>query len=75
MKFKLWYYLTEAEKLLAELNRHEVEVDSGVRLSVCGQVLGSCDIESLKHPHWLNDKVELGVMIGSTVYIREELAL
>lgn len=68
----MWCYLTEAETLLAELNKHEsVEVDSGGRLSVCGQVLGSCDFETLKHPHWLNDKVELGVMIGSMFHIRE----
>ncbi|CAM4611528.1 unnamed protein product [Leuciscus chuanchicus] len=49
--------LPEAETLLAELSKHEIEVDSGVRLSVCGQVLESSDFESLKHPHWLNDKV------------------
>ncbi|CAM4428082.1 unnamed protein product [Leuciscus chuanchicus] len=49
--------LPETETLLAELSKHEIEVDSGVRLSICGQVLESSDFESLKHPHWLNDKV------------------
>lgn len=35
VKFKMWCYLTEAETLLAEPNKHEsVEVDSGGRLSV-----------------------------------------
>ncbi|XP_067294796.1 uncharacterized protein [Pseudorasbora parva] len=57
--------LPEAETLLAELKEHDIaEVDSGVRLSVCGQVLESRDFKSLKCPHWLNDKVELGIMIG-----------
>lgn len=65
MKFKIWYYLTEAETLLAELIKYDIaEVESGVRLSVCGQMLESRDFKSLKHPHWLNDKVELGIMIG-----------
>lgn len=70
LKDKIWYYLTETETLLAELSKHEIEVDSGVRLSVCGQVLESSDFESLKHPHWLNDKVELSIMIGQKERIR-----
>ncbi|ROI80152.1 hypothetical protein DPX16_23728 [Anabarilius grahami] len=49
--------LPEAKTLLAELIKHDIaEVESGVRLSVCGQVLESRDFKSLKHPHWLNDK-------------------
>ncbi|XP_048063954.1 uncharacterized protein LOC125278667 isoform X3 [Megalobrama amblycephala] len=50
--------LPEAETLLAELIKYDIaEVESGVRLSVCGQMLESRDFKSLKHPHWLNDKV------------------